>query len=177
MDTDKRLNQVVPHNTPVFYDNDTLLAPNAHGELTMYTIVDPIWELNIPGSLHDNINVTGSANKVISYINTYFPDYVWPEVGGPNITAVRKDTPDPYPKCDVFDLAPYPLAIAAQKDLKSLGNHLIHLGKGPRTCAEVRCKADLKGRHAAIWWCNDVSGPLRPFPVYRLDVCLYKSLY
>lgn len=158
--TDKRSNQAVPHNTPVFYDNDTLLAPNAHGEMTLYTIVDPTWELDIPGSSgREKINVMGTADKIIEYINTHFPDYVWPNIHDLNTTPPEKAAQDdPKPNCNVFSLGPYPMADLCQKTLKQIGSHYLNLGSGPGTCSQVECRDDLNGRQAAIWWCNDVSG-------------------
>lgn len=144
-----------------------LAAPNAHGEMTMYTIVDPTWELNIPGAPHDKINVMGNANKVINYINTQFPDYVWPHVDGLNTMAPEKVAQDdPKPNCNVFTLAPLPMANACQTVLKQIGSHLFNLGSGPGTCAQVECREDLQGRRAAIWWCNDVSESRAVFRVY-----------
>lgn len=174
--TDKLSNQVVPHNTPIFY-NDTVLAPNAHGEMTMYTIVDPTWELNIPGAPGtDKINVTGTADKVIEYINTNFPDYLWPDVNDLNTTPPEKAAQDdPKPNCNVFTLGPYPMADLCQKTLKQVGNHYFNLGSGPGTCSQVQCRNDLNGRQAAIWWCNDVSESLGEFSCLRLN-CLYKSV-
>ncbi|KAG6368747.1 hypothetical protein INS49_002961 [Diaporthe citri] len=148
---------VVPHNAPIFYDNDTLLAPNAHGEMTIYTIVDPTWELNIPGaSDSEKIKVTGTADKIFQYINIHLPDYDWPDVDNLNSTSPEKAAQDdPTPNCNVFGLAPYPMVNLCKDTLKQIGNHYFNLGSGPGTCAQVQCRGDLKNRHAAIWWCND----------------------
>lgn len=158
------MNQVVLQNTPTIFDNGTLLAPNLHGEMILHTIVDMTWELDIPGT-SDKINITGTANKVIDYINTNYPNYVWPDVDELNTTSsvMASEIPGPYPNCNVFSLAAYPMATAAQKALSELGNHRFNLGKGPATCAQAECKEDLQGRHAAIFWCNDVSEPLGGF--------------
>ncbi|KAK7718587.1 hypothetical protein SLS64_002544 [Diaporthe eres] len=148
---------IVPHNTPVFYDNDTLLAPNVHGEMTLYTIVDPTWELNIPGAPDgEKIKVTGTADKVVQYINMHFPDYVWPHVHDLNTTSPEKAVQDnPEPNCKVFGLAPYPMANLCKEVLDQISTHYYNLGSGPGTCAQVQCRTDLQGRNAAIWWCND----------------------
>lgn len=163
--TDQVSNQVVPHSTPMFYDNDTILAPNAHGEMTLYTIVEPTWELNIPGAPDgEKIKVTGTADKVVEYINVHFPSYVWPDVNDLNTTSPEKAAQDdPEPNCNVFTLAPYPMANLCKKVLDQLGSHYFNLGSGPGTCAQAQCRDDLQGRHAAIWWCNDVSAsPTNP---------------
>ncbi|KKY30967.1 hypothetical protein UCDDA912_g09088 [Diaporthe ampelina] len=145
---------VVPHNAAIFFDNNTLLAPNLHGDTILYTIVDMTWELDIPGA-PEKINITGTANKAIQHINTHFPDYVWPDAGEYNTDWSVKETPDPVAKCDVFDLAPYPLASYCQEGLAQLGYHFFNLGSGPRTCAQAHCMTDQMGRNASIWWCND----------------------
>lgn len=164
VNTDKRSNQVVPHSTPILYDNDTLLAPNAHGGMTLYTIVDPTWELNIPGAPDgEKIKVTGTADKVVQYINMQFPDYVWPHVHDLNTTSREKAAQDdPKPNCKVFGLAPYPMANLCNEILNQIGTHYYNLGSGPGTCAQVQCRDDLNGHTAAIWWCNDVSAPPPP---------------
>ncbi|KAL2291847.1 hypothetical protein FJTKL_12024 [Diaporthe vaccinii] len=148
---------VVPHSTPILYDNDTLLAPNAHGGMTLYTIVDPTWELNIPGAPDgEKIKVTGTADKVVQYINMQFPDYVWPHVHDLNTTSPEKAAQDdPKPNCKVFGLAPYPMANLCNEILNQIGTHYYNLGSGPGTCAQVQCRDDLNGHTAAIWWCND----------------------
>lgn len=172
---DVNLNQFVLQNTPTFFDNDTLLAPNIHGEMVLHTIVDMTWELDIPGTAN-KINITGTANKVIDYINTNYPNYIWSDIDELNITSLEMAIaiPGPYPNCDIFSLAPYPMATAAQKSLKELGNHYFNLGNGPGTCAQAECKEDLQGRHAAIWWCNDVSEPQGGFS-HSCLMCLHNS--
>ncbi|KAH8764830.1 hypothetical protein F5883DRAFT_715466 [Diaporthe sp. PMI_573] len=145
----------VPQNTPTIFDNGTLLAPNVHGEMVLHTIVDLTWEVDIPNT-SNKINITGTANKVIDYINTNHPDYVWPDVSKLNTASLGK-TParrGPKPNCDVFSLAPYPKAHEAQSGLEMIP-YTLHLGPGPRTCGQAQCVNDLQGRHAAIWWCND----------------------
>lgn len=127
--------------------------------MTLYDIVDLTWELNIGAS--NKINITGSADMVIDYINSHFPDYIWPDVDESNTTSSEK-TPqdDPKPNCLVYDLAPYPTANDLAKGLQQQGSHFVIQGPKPHTCGEVRCHADLMGRTAAIWWCNDVSESL-----------------
>jgi hypothetical protein len=130
--------------------------------MVLHTIVDLTWELNITGTI-EKINITGTANKVTDYINTNYPSYDWPDNKVTNITSDKGIVASgSSPNCDVFSLAPFQMATAAQKVLNELGEHYINLGKGPGNCAQVECKEDLQGRHAAIWWCNDVSGISRP---------------
>lgn len=174
VNANKSPNQAIPNNTPIFFDNDTLLAPNAQGEMVMYNIVDLTWELDIPGG-PGKINVTGTADKVIDYINVHFPDYVWPDVRDLNTTSPEKAAQDdPKPNCNVFDLAPYPVAQLVQEIVAKLGSHYFNLGSGPRTCAQVECRNNFGDRHAAIWWCNDVSETPRSLS-FRSLICLHKS--
>lgn len=142
--------------------------------MTLYTIVEPTWEFNMPGvSEKININITGTADKVMEYINIHFPDFDWADVDDLDTTPPEKAVQDdPKPNCNVFTEAPYPMASGCHRIVKSLGSHLFNLGSGPRTCSQVQCRDDLQGRHAAIWWCNDVSEFPRIFSRLRL-ICLY----
>lgn len=102
------------------------------------------------------INITGTADKVMEYMSTHFPDFDWADVDDfDTMQKVAQD--DPKPNCNVFTEAPYPMASGCHRILKSLGSHLFNLNSGPGTCSQVQCRDDLQGRHAAIWWCNDVS--------------------
>lgn len=152
------MRQIVSQNIPTFFDNDTVLVPNAHGEMVLHTIVDLTWEIEIPDAPH-KINITGPASKVIDYINTNYPDHVWPDVDKLNTGSPGKVLQSPGPKlnCNVFGLTPYPLANTVRMSLASLGNYHFSLEKGPATCAQAECSRDLQGRYGAIWWCNDVS--------------------
>lgn len=146
----------MPQNTPIFYDNDTLLAPNSRGEMTLYTVVEPTWEVNIPDASDKTVNVTGAADKVIEYINVNFPHYRWPNVDDLDTVSPEKTAQDG-PNCRVFQQAPYSTADICRKTLKQIGNHYFNLGAGPGTCAQAECRTDFYGHQAAIWWCNDVS--------------------
>ena len=174
--TDRHLNQFVPQNTPTIFDNGTLLAPNVHGEMVLHTIVDLTWEVDIPNT-SNKINITGTANKVIDYINTNHPDYVWPDVSKLNTASLGKTLArrGPKPNCDVFSLAPYPKAHEAQSGLEMIP-YTLHLGPGPRTCGQAQCVNDLQGRHAAIWWCNDVSKSSSRFSCLHL-ICTHNYRY
>lgn len=127
--------------------------------MTLYTIVEPTWEVNIPGVPDQTVNVTGTADKVIEYIKANFPHYQWPNVDDDfNIVSPEKAAQDdPKPNCNVFQQAPYFLTDVCQKSLKRIGNHSLKLGAGPGTCAQAQCRIDFYGLHSAIWWCNDVS--------------------
>lgn len=172
--TDKRSNQVVTQNTAIFYDNDTLLAPNSRGEMTLYTIVEPTWEVNIPGVLDKTVNVTGAADKVIEYINVNFPHYRWSNVDDLDPVSPEKTAQDgPEPNCRAFQQAPYATADICRKTLKQIGNHYFKLGAGPGTCAQAECRTDFYGHQAAIWWCNDVSEIPRRLPLSILVWLLF----
>lgn len=143
--------------------------------MVLHTIVDLTWEIDIPDSPH-KINITGPASKVIDYINTNYPEHVWPDVDKLNTSSPGKVLQSPGPKlnCNVFGLTPYPLANTIRKSLASLGNYHFSLEKGPATCAQAECSQDLQGRYGSIWWCNDVSELLGDLSRLYLvfDMCL-----
>ncbi|KAI3400580.1 hypothetical protein diail_2782 [Diaporthe ilicicola] len=151
------VNAVLNDNS-VFRDGDTLFAPNAKGETVAHPIVNMTSEIDIPGA-SAKVNITGTAQQVIAYINTNFPDYVWPDVEELNTTASKVDAEDNQVFCDVFLQGPFPVAAVDYKDLRQLGSHFINVGQGPSACVQASCHTDVHGRTVAIHWCNDVSKP------------------
>ncbi|KAL1853901.1 hypothetical protein Daus18300_011643 [Diaporthe australafricana] len=139
---------------PAFQDGNTLLAPNAQGKMIAHHIVNMTTEIAIPGT-SDKVNVTGTVEQVIAYINATFPDYVWPGVEELNTTASQATAEDNQVFCNVFEQTAYYEASLAIKYMHQLGSHLIKLGDGPSNCAQVACHQDLLARRATIWWCND----------------------
>lgn len=154
--------QAVISGNSAFRDGDTLFAPNAQGEMTAHPIVNMTSEIDIPGT-SAKFNVTGTVEQVMAYINTNFPDYVWPDVEELNTTASKVTAEDNQIFCNVFQQAPYYEAALAIKQLRQLGSHSINVGQGPSNCVQAACHQDMLSRRATIWWCNDVSEPVVQF--------------
>lgn len=164
-------NQAVLNGDTIFRDGDTLFAQNAQREMIAHPIVDMTTEIDIPGT-STRVNITGTVEQVIAYINDHFPNYVWPDDDELDNTAAAKVTAeDNQVFCDVFKQGSYYVAKRVIKHLRHWKRHKINLGPGPAACTEVSCRIDAYKQTMAIWFCNDVSVSLRSSYVCALHGC------
>lgn len=148
--------QPVLNDKSYFRDGNTLFAPNEEGEIVAHHVVNMTSEIVVPGS-SDKVNITGTVEQVIAYINTNFPDYEWPDVEDLNDDMPKISAEDNTVYCNVGDQGYYYTATLVMSFLRHFGGHTVNVGGGPAACATASCQTDSGGNLIAFWFCNDVS--------------------
>jgi hypothetical protein len=156
----KNSKQAVLNGSSPLRDGNTLFAPNAEGEIVARPIVNMTTEVDVPGT-SAKVKVTGTVEQVIAYINTNFPDYVWPDVEDLKTITSKVSAVDNTVYCDIGKQGSYHTATIVMTHLRHFGSHTINVGGGPAACVSASCHTEDSGTTVAFWFCNDVGDSLR----------------
>lgn len=108
------------------------------------------------------VNITGTVEQVMAYINTTFPDYAWPDVEDLDTTTSNFSAVDNTVYCNVGKQGSYYTATKVMKHLRHFGRHILKVGGGPAACAQASCRRreSATTTPVAFWFCNDVGESL-----------------
>lgn len=126
-------------------------------------IVNMTTEIKVPGAA-DKINVPGTIEQVVAFLDTTYPGYEWPADEDYSATSSQFSPEDNTIYCNIGEQGSYFTAAMTQNFLRHFGYHKLSVGPGPGNCYRATCRTELGSVPVAFYLCNDVSQLLRAAP-------------